>query len=306
MSAPTSALDDHSRPQIENYVQQSLGLLQDHLQQSEDRLAQSEAAREQQSAQLQELNQVFQQLHALQSQAFLNRVGETVLNEYPGDDGRPSRCHAAPSSSHEDFIRRDNVPVPQLAHRHRRQTDDRPTAPASLRANDGYPLADSVQKRLAHYFESGEARGWDANAFLDYLDTLYADSTTVAVARLELHQLRQRPTEPLTEFLVRFEAQLAKADRLSIDDRDKIELLQMALHTGFDKRCRSTAIPEDNYAQAVAAYNSVAAQDRALELRSALRRMPVPFAGTSTGRDSEVLEAEGSDAVASESENDHP
>ncbi|KAG6139299.1 hypothetical protein E4U12_007511 [Claviceps purpurea] len=46
-------------------------------------------------------------------------------------------------------------------------------------------LAEPIQKRLAHYFESGEARGWDANAFVDYLDTLYADNTTIAVARLE-------------------------------------------------------------------------------------------------------------------------
>ncbi|KAG6092482.1 hypothetical protein E4U30_005390 [Claviceps sp. LM220 group G6] len=98
-------------------------------------------------------------------------------------------------------------------------------------------LADSVQKPLAHYFDPGRMP-------TDYLDTQYADNTTVAVATaMELHQLRQRPTEPCTEFLVRFEAQLAKADRLGIDDRDKIELLQMALHTEFDKRCRTTAIP---------------------------------------------------------------
>ncbi|KAG6163659.1 hypothetical protein E4U11_001738 [Claviceps purpurea] len=99
------------------------------------------------------------------------------------------------------------------------------------------------RKRLAHYFESGEAPDWNANAFLAYLETLCADNTTIAVARLELHQLRQRAAEPSTEFLVRFEAQLAKADRLGIDDRDKIGLPQMALHTGFDKRCRTTTLP---------------------------------------------------------------
>ncbi|KAG6257490.1 hypothetical protein E4U23_005100 [Claviceps purpurea] len=56
----------------------------------------------------------------------------------------------------------------------------------------------------------------------------------------------------------------------SIDDRDKIELLQMALHNDFDKRHRTTRIPEDNYTQAVAAYKCVAAQDRALKLLCSL------------------------------------
>ncbi|KAG6243297.1 hypothetical protein E4U23_006588 [Claviceps purpurea] len=69
-------------------------------------------------------------------------------------------------------------------------------------------LADPIQKRLAHYFESGESRGWDANAFVDYLDTLYADNTTIAVARLELHQLRKRFCWSLSEL-----AQLQPGDR---------------------------------------------------------------------------------------------
>ncbi|KAG6294968.1 hypothetical protein E4U46_005365 [Claviceps purpurea] len=55
--------------------------------------------------------------------------------------------------------------------------------------------------------------------------------------------------------------ELGNLVELSTDDRDKIELLQMALHNDFDNRC-------------------VAAQDRAFELRSALRaraiRRPSP------------------------------
>ncbi|KAG6062788.1 hypothetical protein E4U33_006458 [Claviceps sp. LM78 group G4] len=109
-------------------------------------------------------------------------------------------------------------------------------------------LADRVQKRLAHYFESGESRGWDATAFIAYLDTLYADSTTVMEACLALYKLKQRASEPFGEFLVRFESQPAKADKLGVEGRDKIKLLQMALHTDFDARSRMTKIPSDDYA----------------------------------------------------------
>ncbi|KAG6224984.1 hypothetical protein E4U34_008246 [Claviceps purpurea] len=183
MSAPLSSLDDHSRSQIENYVQQSLGLLQDRLQQSEVRLAQSEAA-------------------APRTQPRDSTVA--------GDGRRSSRRHAAPSSPHEDLIRRDDVPIPQLAHRHRRRlmTDCAALPPRQRWIFVQDSLADPIQKRLAHYFESGEARGWDANAFVDYLDTLYADNTTIAVARLELHQLRKRFCWSLSEL-----AQLQPGDR---------------------------------------------------------------------------------------------
>ncbi|KAG6308017.1 hypothetical protein E4U45_002750 [Claviceps purpurea] len=37
-------------------------------------------------------------------------------------------------------------------------------------------LADSVKKRLARYFETGQVRGLDPTAFLQYLVTLYASS----------------------------------------------------------------------------------------------------------------------------------
>lgn len=65
--------------------------------------------------------------------------------------------------------------------------------------------ADQVQKRLAHYFESCESRGWDDIAYIAYLDTLYADSATVTEAQLVLYKLKQRASEPFVEFLVRFE-----------------------------------------------------------------------------------------------------
>ncbi|KAG5996255.1 hypothetical protein E4U52_006972 [Claviceps spartinae] len=170
----------------------------------------------------------------------------------PGDGGRPSRCHAAHSlrppphnSPHEDYTYstgRHPSSAAGASPLKTEQTGDRlrrppPTPMMDIRPGQSRRLGPETPRAL---FRSGE----DANAFLDYLDTRYADNTTVAVATaMMLHQLRQRPTEPFTEFLVRFEAQLAKADRLGIDDRDKIELLQMALHTEFDKRCRTTAIP---------------------------------------------------------------
>ncbi|KAG6167603.1 hypothetical protein E4U27_007964 [Claviceps purpurea] len=55
----------------------------------------------------------------------------------------------------------------------------------------------------------------------------------------------------------------------------------------FDVRCRTSKIPVDNSAEAVAAYKDAAAQGRALGLRSALRRMPGSFATAATAKDSE-------------------
>ncbi|KAG6023347.1 hypothetical protein E4U19_004441 [Claviceps sp. Clav32 group G5] len=55
-------------------------------------------------------------------------------------------------------------------------------------------------------------------------------------------------------------------------DKDWIRALMIRRDRAFtDGACRTTTIPEDNYTQAVAAYKGVAAQDRAFELRSALR-----------------------------------
>ncbi|KAG6238050.1 hypothetical protein E4U23_008295 [Claviceps purpurea] len=54
-------------------------------------------------------------------------------------------------------------------------------------------LADPVQKRLTHYFESGERQNWSATDCIAYLDTLYADCTTVGEARLELPSCGSEP-----------------------------------------------------------------------------------------------------------------
>ncbi|KAG5943497.1 hypothetical protein E4U59_000284 [Claviceps monticola] len=100
----------------------------------------------------------------------------------------------------------------------------------------------------AHYFETGEVRGWVATAFIGLgILTLCVPIIPQSLWPCWSSQLRQRPKEPFTEFLVRCEAQAAKVDRLNVADRDKIKLLQMALHTDFDARCRMANIPEDNY-----------------------------------------------------------
>ncbi|KAG6107265.1 hypothetical protein E4U14_004252 [Claviceps sp. LM454 group G7] len=100
--------------------------------------------------------------------------------------------------------------------------------------------------------------------------------------------MRQLPNESFTEFLVRFESQMAKADSLDMSDIDKVDLLQIAIQPGFDKRCnRNTDIPADNYAAAVAAYKAAAARDRALDLRAALRRIAMPSTPAGPSLDTE-------------------
>ncbi|KAG6091884.1 hypothetical protein E4U30_006202 [Claviceps sp. LM220 group G6] len=86
--------------------------------------------------------------------------------------------------------------------------------------------------------------------------------------------MRQRANESFTEFLVRFESQMAKADRLDMPDIDKIDLFA-AIGT------RIMDIPSDNYAAAAAA------RDRALDLRAALRRMPVSSTTAGPSMDTE-------------------
>ncbi|KAG6247770.1 hypothetical protein E4U24_002998 [Claviceps purpurea] len=79
------------------------------------------------------------------------------------------------------------------------------------------------------------------------------------------HHCHGGPPGPIqaeeTSLGMRFESQLAKADKLGVEDRDKIELLQMALHIDFDARSRMTKIPSDDYAGAVAAYKDGLASD---------------------------------------------
>ncbi|KAG6108771.1 hypothetical protein E4U13_006310 [Claviceps humidiphila] len=65
-------------------------------------------------------------------------------------------------------------------------------------------------------------------------------------------------------------------------------MLQMDLQTDFDVRCRTPKIPDDNSAEAVAAYKDAAAQGRTLGLRSALRRMPGSFTTAGTAKEGAV------------------
>ncbi|KAG6280083.1 hypothetical protein E4U46_000573, partial [Claviceps purpurea] len=175
------ALDAQSQAQLHAAIQQAV---QEGLAATEQRLAQSEAVREQQAAQLAELNSAFQQLHgaqtALQATATTNSA---VTYQRPPPmrslfDGTPSQFRSW-----------------KITVEDRLATDCAGLTPRQqwIFINDS--LADPVQKRLAHYFESGERRNWASADFIAYLDTLYADDTTVGEARLQLLRLRQRANE---------------------------------------------------------------------------------------------------------------
>ncbi|KAG5930363.1 hypothetical protein E4U60_007093, partial [Claviceps pazoutovae] len=217
--SPLDALDAQSQAQIHAVIQQAV---RDGLAATEQRLAQSEAVREQQAAQLAaDLNTALQQLHGAQSALQATAAANPAVTHQ-----RPPPMRSLFDGTASQFRSWRITIEDRLA------TDCVGLTPRQqwIFVNDS--LADPIQKRLAHYFESGERRDWSATDFIAYLDTLYADSTTFGEARYQLLQLRQRANEQFTEFLVRFESQLAKADRLNIPDIDKIDLLQVALHTG--------------------------------------------------------------------------
>ncbi|KAG6067989.1 hypothetical protein E4U16_008065 [Claviceps sp. LM84 group G4] len=114
--------------------------------------------------------------------------------------GDKAACARMPTPSLRLALRGGRFPTPRPSQRYPRSITLALQRQQWIFINDS--LADPVQKRLAHYFESGERRNWASADFIVYLDTLYADDTTVGEARLQLLRLRQRANEPFTEFLV--------------------------------------------------------------------------------------------------------
>ncbi|CCE31529.1 uncharacterized protein CPUR_05382 [Claviceps purpurea 20.1] len=89
-------------------------------------------------------------------------------------------------------------------------------------------LADQIQKQLPYYFESGVALERNAVAFLNHLEA-------VKLAQLELRRLRQASDESFSDYLVRFEAQMARAHRLDAPEDEKVELLHHSISNELDE-----------------------------------------------------------------------
>ncbi|KAG6055550.1 hypothetical protein E4U16_007408 [Claviceps sp. LM84 group G4] len=119
------------------------------------------------------------------------------------------------------------------------------------------------KKRLSYFFESGAALEWSDVAFLNHLEVLYSDTTTAKIARLELQRLRQAPDEPFSNYLVRFEAKMARAHRLDAPEDEKAALLHQSISRELDTLCRYYVIPTHSYAEAVAVFKHQEAEQRA-------------------------------------------
>ncbi|KAG5940679.1 hypothetical protein E4U59_002285, partial [Claviceps monticola] len=143
-------------------------------------------------------------------------------------------------------------------------------------------LADQIQKRLSYCFESGETLEWNAVAFLLHLEVLLTDFTSVKVERLELRRLRQASDEQFSDYLVRFEAQMAIAHRLDAPEDEKVELLHQSISSELDELCRHRTIPAHSYAEAVAVFKDQEAEQRDLELRNLIRTMTTADPNIST------------------------
>ncbi|KAG6190465.1 hypothetical protein E4U10_004696 [Claviceps purpurea] len=92
--------------------------------------------------------------------------------------------------------------------------------------------------------------------------------------------LRQAADESFSEYLVRFEAQMARAHRLDAPEDEKVELLHQSISQELDELCRHRTIPTHSYARAVAVFKRQEAEQRALELRNLIRMMTAPDPNT--------------------------
>ncbi|KAG5932120.1 hypothetical protein E4U59_007720, partial [Claviceps monticola] len=93
---------------------------------------------------------------------------------------------------------------------------------------------------------------WNAVAFLNHLEVLYSDTTSVKVERLELRRLRQASDESFSDYLVQFEAQMARTHRLDTMEDEKVGLLHQSISSELNELCRHRMIPTHSYVEAVA------------------------------------------------------
>ncbi|KAG6019960.1 hypothetical protein E4U19_006769 [Claviceps sp. Clav32 group G5] len=94
--------------------------------------------------------------------------------------------------------------------------------------------------------------------------------------------LRQASDEPFSDYLVRFEAQMARAHRLDAPEDEKVELLHQSISCELDELCRHRTIPTHSYAEAVTVFKKQEAEQRAFELRNFIRTMTTPDPNTPT------------------------
>ncbi|KAG6247808.1 hypothetical protein E4U24_002990 [Claviceps purpurea] len=146
-------------------------------------------------------------------------------------------------------------------------------------------LADQIQKQLPYYFESGAALDWSTVAFLNHLEVLYYDSTSVRLRDSSSggYARRRASDESFSDYLVRFEAQMARAHRLDAPEDEKVEFLHRLVCSKLDELCRHRTIPTHGFAEAVAIFKHQKAEHRALELRNLIRMMTNTTAVARTG-----------------------
>ncbi|KAG6214428.1 hypothetical protein E4U26_000349, partial [Claviceps purpurea] len=84
--------------------------------------------------------------------------------------------------------------------------------------------------------------------------------------------------ESFSHYLVRFEAQMARADRLDAPEDEKFALLHQSISSELDELCRHRTIPTHSYAEAVAVFKHQEAEQRALELRPWFAPTSRPYA----------------------------
>ncbi|KAG6182376.1 hypothetical protein E4U24_004816 [Claviceps purpurea] len=94
--------------------------------------------------------------------------------------------------------------------------------------------------------------------------------------------LRRAADESFSDYLVRFEAQMARAHRFDAPEDGKVSLLHQSISSELDELCRHRTIPTHSNAEAVAVFKHQEAEQRALELRNLIRTMTTPDPNTPT------------------------
>ncbi|KAG5927098.1 hypothetical protein E4U60_000258 [Claviceps pazoutovae] len=273
--SPLDALDAQSQAQIHAVIQQAV---RDGLAATEQRLAQSEAVREQQAAQLADLNTAFSQLYGAQSPLQATAATNPAVTHQRPPPMRPLFDGTASQFRSWKITIEDRL-----------ATDCAGLTPRQwIFVNDS--LADPIQKRLAHYFESGERRDWSGTDFIAYLDTLFAttglpDSGGICVQCVEVRdEVRARPVASLARLEIVSQPLLDGVGK-AVVDKDPL-LSWSEAGTVRSEPVLDCDLPTPELGGRPA-YKAAAARDRALDFRSALRRMPVSSTTAGPSRDPE-------------------